>query len=433
MSFIGAINAEVRRWLGNVSEHFNDRFVVIGCSGNFTVEQILTRYAKPKYIWSNDISLYSSVLGAYLTDQPISVKINETDLLFLEPFMESIEDTTATIMILSEALKYEGCKNLYQKRIWNHYQKNFAHYHQHTIDKIKSRKEQVKIDRYTSWDISKLLNEIPGDSVIIAFMPTYAGGYEKLYTRMEEVFSWDRPEYKIIDAEIKQNILNSMTQLSFIYIDDQKREDLPLAAIAQKRGLKTVYLYSNFITDNKAYMRQKISIDQTSFECLSEEHDIYDSSKISIIPTTNNVINYFRNLYLKKGIDYVNGDACFLVFVDKKLFGFLIFVLNRFQTADIYLLSDFVIPIASYPRLSKLLLLISRSDRVQDYLQQKYLKQICTILTTAFTDKPVSMKYRGIYKLHSRKEGRLNYIAETGSFKLKDIISLWLKKYHKKK
>ena len=69
MSFIGSVNAETRKWLGNNGPAFDGRQVYVGCSGAFTVEQLLTRYAPKAKIWGNDVSLYSGVLGAYLAGQ----------------------------------------------------------------------------------------------------------------------------------------------------------------------------------------------------------------------------------------------------------------------------------------------------------------------------------------------------------------------------
>ena len=40
MSFIGSVNAETRKWLGNNGPAFDGRQVYVGCSGAFTVEQI---------------------------------------------------------------------------------------------------------------------------------------------------------------------------------------------------------------------------------------------------------------------------------------------------------------------------------------------------------------------------------------------------------
>ena len=71
MAFIGSINAETRKWLGNNGPAFDGRQVYVGCSGNFTVEQLISRYAPKARIWGNDVSLYSGALGAYLADQPL--------------------------------------------------------------------------------------------------------------------------------------------------------------------------------------------------------------------------------------------------------------------------------------------------------------------------------------------------------------------------
>ena len=79
MSFIGSINAETRKWLGNNGPAFDGRQVYVGCSGNFTVEQLISRYAPKARIWGNDVSLYSGALGAYLADQPFNLTVREED------------------------------------------------------------------------------------------------------------------------------------------------------------------------------------------------------------------------------------------------------------------------------------------------------------------------------------------------------------------
>ena len=72
MSFIGSINAETRKWLGNNGAAFEDRQVYVGCSGNFTVEQLISRYAPKARIWGNDVSLYSGALGATWPTSPLT-------------------------------------------------------------------------------------------------------------------------------------------------------------------------------------------------------------------------------------------------------------------------------------------------------------------------------------------------------------------------
>lgn len=431
MSFIGAVNHEVRIFLGNMADRFfSGRQVVVGCSGNFTVEQIITRKSSPASIWGNDVSLYSSVLGAYLSGQDFRLEISDDRISFVEAFLSTVEEKAATILVLSEALQHEKEKNLFQTRLWRHYSTGFPQYHAATIEKLRKLRGNIRVDQYTSRDLWDLLADIPSESVVVAFLPTYSGGYEKIFKRMEQVFDWDRPSYTVIDEERKEALIRRIASFDYLYIDDKRRPDLPLRCVVEKGHFKTVYVYSN-LSGEGHWMRKSVGIESANYPLLTNEHEITPSSVLSLERTKNNVINYYRNLYLAKGIDYTDGNDCFLVFVDGRLFGFLIFVINKFETADIYLLADFVVQVERYPKLSKLLLLVTKSQEIRLLLEAKYLRSIRTVLTTAFTEKPVSMKYRGPYKLHSRKPGRLNYIAEIGATTLKEVIPLWLKKYNK--
>jgi hypothetical protein len=51
------------------------------------------------------------------------------------------------------------------------------------------------------------------------------------------------------------------------------------------------------------------------------------------------------------------------------------------------------------------------------------------VLTTAFTHKPVSMKYRGIYKIIKRGEGFLQYMTPVGQITAEEAVKTWIRKY----
>ncbi len=112
MGFIGSINAETRKWLGNNGQAFDGRQVWVGCSGAFTVEQILCRYAPKARIRGNDVSLYSSALGAYLAGQDFKLSVREEKFSWLHPYLGDVEARAAAVMVLFEALKYEQANNL---------------------------------------------------------------------------------------------------------------------------------------------------------------------------------------------------------------------------------------------------------------------------------------------------------------------------------
>ncbi|HEY5497776.1 MAG TPA: hypothetical protein VIK19_05540, partial [Syntrophales bacterium] len=93
----------------------------------------------------------------------------------------------------------------------------------------------------------------------------------------------------------------------------------------------------------------------------------------------------------------------------------------------VYMLSDFVVN-SRIKRLSKLLLLVTKTKELRRMLSKKFLNSADFILTTAFTDKPVSMKYRGMYKLLKREEGFLQYVTDCGTLSLNEVIETWKKK-----
>jgi hypothetical protein len=92
---------------------------------------------------------------------------------------------------------------------------------------------------------------------------------------------------------------------------------------------------------------------------------------------------------------------------------------------DLYLLSDFAVRPTPHKRLSKLILACVVSKEVQADLEQWLCARIRTIGTTAFTDKPVSMKYRGMFDVHSRSEGKVNYLGPAGRWNLQGGFQWW--------
>lgn len=431
MGFIGSINAETRRWLGNNGHAFDGREVWVGCSGAYTVEQILSRYAPKAKIRGNDVSLYSSVLGAYLAGQPFKLTVREERFTWLEPYLDDVEAKAATVMVLFEALKYEKADNLFKQRHWAHYLNNFEAFHQGTITKLRERKKEIRLEAYTTRDIYDLLDELPQDAVTIAFLPTYAGGYERMFKRLEEIFDWDRPSYGLIDAERKVAILEKMKQRDFLFLDDKEWPDLPLVAVVRKARMRPVYVYSNLKALRLGVLKQQRHAEFVPFFRLSDKDEIRPDSQLTLVPTSNRVVNYYRDLYLSKGVG-IPADGVFplIAAVDGRAFGFLIYSLIQGGT-DVYLLADFVVSSTRYQRLAKLLLLVTQTREVRRLLEEKFLQEIPTCRTMVFTDKPVSMKYRGLYRLVRRDPGKLVYETDMGILNLSEVIPLWLKKYGK--
>lgn len=95
----------------------------------------------------------------------------------------------------------------------------------------------------------------------------------------------------------------------------------------------------------------------------------------------------------------------------------------------VWMKSDFVID-HPLPKLSRLLIMGVLSSEFKDELDIRYKHECGVIATSVFTDKPVSMKYRGVFKLHERCVGKLHYIQDAGiRGNLDDILKDFVKKY----
>lgn len=110
--------------------------------------------------------------------------------------------------------------------------------------------------------------------------------------------------------------------------------------------------------------------------------------------------------------------------------------LSQFWTATAPLSSVWADVASVETRLAKLVLMMCQSHEVKQLIDATFKDDVRYAVTTAFSMHPVSMKYRGVYKLHKRLEGekgegfRLNYYGELGLWSLDEAYALWWKKFH---
>lgn len=86
----------------------------------------------------------------------------------------------------------------------------------------------------------------------------------------------------------------------------------------------------------------------------------------------------------------------FVVMYDKYTLGGFGFTLPQHKGYDLFQLTDFCTNNA-IPRLSKLILFCIQTSVVQKELSRRMHKLVEKVISCAYTHKPVSMKYRGVY------------------------------------
>lgn len=429
--FIGAVNQHVRSLLWELSEHWSGP-VYVACSGNFTVERILAgRGIAP--IHSNDVSIYSCALGRYLAGETMAVDVADPQFNWLNDYLGSMRELVATLMLCTEYFNYIGKPNLYNRRMEAHYRRHFAALHERTLARIDTALDGVTIDSFTAGDLVDYLQRAPKDALAISFPPTYRGGYEQLFKRFDQVFRWDAPSYALFDGDRFAEFERVIQRFDgWVTLTDHPRDELAehQAAIVQT-GLRSrpVHLYM------KRPARRRISFPRQHCDHLPRPlHRGPVTEPVDLVELSQRVVNTLRSMFLDPKIIPAAARWNLGVVTEGNLLGVLSFSppASFGEPDSVYLMSDFAVRPSPHRRLSKLILAAALTHEVKAYLEQWAGRRLATVRTTAFTDKPVSMKYRGLFELEKRGEGFLNYTAELGQWTLTEALEWWTKKHASK-
>ena len=433
--FTGSINNDARSIVYEMSEQWKDKKVYVGCSGNFTVERILNE-REITNIYSNDVSMYSCAIGNYISGKPVEIEIKDQEFDWLKPFMETDLDKIVTLSLCTKVLTFYGKNNIYYDRMFKAHKDNFAKLHEKTKENIGETLDNIKIKEFYAGNVLDFMREAPEDIVAISFPPTYKGGYEKLYEAMEQVFEWEPPEYEIFDNEsFKEFSELVMKKGTWVTLRDERvdeLEDYLIASTKTSLRSKPVYYYSNQKESKLTLSRQKVQ--NLYFERISSEDVIDEHSKMQVVKIEQAQMNLLRSQYLSVGILPAPANLNLAVLVDNKLIGAMAFSPETWTSGGggkAYMMTDFAVNTSQYRRLSKLVLSVAVSKEVNVLIEQALKQKIHSIVTTAFTENAVSMKYRGIFEVYNRKETMVNYQSESSRWTLREGLEWWLKKHSK--
>ena len=129
---------------------------------------------------------------------------------------------------------------------------------------------------------------------------------------------------------------------------------------------------------------------------------------------------------------------------------------KHIETPTVYLLSDFPVEPTDYKHLAKLVLYAALSKESKRIAERITKRRAASLVTTAFSKNPESMKYRGLFKVLNRKHNdslqkadwakdidpanayymqpyEINYGAPLGQWTLKEGLALWKKKHSQKR
>lgn len=455
--FHGSIPASVQQMLGSIVKEWGASDIYVGCSGNFTIERTLHGMV-PARLHGNDVTIYSCLLGRYFAGAPLDASFNEKysgPMTFVREYMKDDTSIIAVALLLSKMSTYLGSRpNPYYEKMIAAYKNQWGSLFSATREKVE------KIDPFLSTfyagDVCTWVDTVPDEAGFICYPPFFSGDYEKMFRVIEQVICWQPPQYDMIDKERISGLFRRLVERPFFMFgtNDELPEFHPyLVGVSQttNRGVP-LYIYARSQKSRIVMPNQNAS--SPLIPRLDPNEDIGDVMKLAVLKSEQ--FHALRSQYMNVNIKPGSESASFGVIVDGKLIGVFAFSASptlsnwdkHIDTPTMYLLSDFPVAPSKYKRLAKLVLYAALSKESKLLAERISNKRMRSLVTTAFTKRPVSMKYRGLFRELNKKrlpgvdpeetdmskiyynDGyEINYGASMGQWTLQEGLQLWKDKH----
>lgn len=410
------------------------------CSGSFRIEQAIALKHPSIGLHGNDVSLLSTAIGRAATGTQLPFRFTG-DLEWLEEALTGMTplERIGGIGVALSVARFRGASEFARAHM-AHYRANVRHYLQVSTEKITKYIETLKLRSFTCGDFRDHADAaIAAGGLILSWPPTIKNAYERDFRFVNKNSEWERPAYRVFDpAELGPWIasLKERGARFCIFSDKRLEEHAPAALYATGRA-KRFYLYTS-IGASSSLRRNGSKSAPFRYEVIDTD-SLRPDTKVSVVEVSADHMNFVKDKYQLPGLVHTNGLYQFLVFLDGQLAGGFVYSwMTGLSYRDprvtklgaLYLLSDFA---ASRKRkLSKLIAMLATGRESVQRFDRRFVKRTKVLVTSAFTARPTSMKYRGIFKLLSRRTVGtpcLNYISEVRDASNDAIYSEWWRRY----
>jgi len=443
MTFQGSIPNPLRSIIKEAAGSWPVGDVYVACAGNMTIERTL-RNANPGFVThSNDVSIYTTALGSWLTGQPVKLAVAdgwEDRIGWLTEYLDDSTGSLAALMLLTHFAADIGDDHPWKRRNVDAHVRDFAKMHAATVEKLEDNR--FEIGSYHCKDVRQWLDDdVPEDATICSF-PPYKGGYEKLYAQLDEMLVWPAPQYDLLDddgvEEVVQKIIARPRWLICLLDKRAELEEYLVGFVRLTASARPVYVYSKGGSQKTRLVAPQTKVVPVTIPRLMRGDEIGDTMRL--VPLKQEEFAAIRAKYLNAGIKVTGGNlkAPFGITVDGKMIGALASGLRFPQQRDMFMLTtDLAVAPHDYPKLSKLVIMAAVSTEHQRLLERMWATRVRTFQTAVYTNNPASMKYRGLFDLVDRVEldeteefkFKLVYRSDLGKWSLDEGLAIWKDKW----
>jgi hypothetical protein len=416
----------MQRIVAEVTDSWEDRGdLYIGCSGNLTIERAI--FTQGWRLHGNDVLLYSSAIGSYFAGTPLTYTLTPAAIEaypWIVDYVETPTDQLATMMLLSRLVETLGKTNAYYRRIVEAHRQQWARMHEVTKRRIENL--PMRLASFSPEDVFTWIDKVPKDAPLVMYPPFFGGDYTNQFAKLDKMYDWPaRPGYEEIQSEHRDQLLEKIqdrkqwlmgvhTRLPHI---DHLRRGMTQTT---NRGV-SIHVYSSDAPIRIVVPRQPTS----PFLAPHLRKGQKLGEKMTLAVLSESQFSALRSKYMNPHIKPGAASLPIAVLVDGVLVGVFAFSFapttanwdSYIDGPHTYLLSDFPVANSSYKHLAKLVLYASLSHEAKALAERASNRLYRALTTTAFAKNPVSMKYRGVFKLLKRTE---NEAAHQGAIDSSD-------------
>jgi hypothetical protein len=412
--FFGTTPQVISQYLFKELKQHSPKRVYIPFAGNFVVEQIAYKACPTAEIHSTDVSIYSRAIGLGVNDMDFKLEIKsefQEDFSHLVGKEDPLEKAAIVIFFteVAPAMLKKG-KIQYYQNMYDEAIDLQEMYFGKILEKLKQFKAESKFKFY-GVDACDILPDCKKGDFVFYDPPVILGDYEKMYAAMEDCLDFDSVGYTEITEEIKEAHLKDLSYKGCMVYWRTNNPVIP------PEELEEVYRYTykwggNYCLYSNEYFQKFVGRWSPlkeivkNIRIIGKDDVITEKSKVEIIEQPSAVGNHYRMMWTKKA-QMTDSGYCFLIMVDEKLIGMVQLADSlKFGSELMIINSDPAAPTSRYKRLSKLVLYLICNKQVIKIINDKIMWEHTGFTTRIFSNNPMSMKYRSLFKLAKREEDK---------------------------
>lgn len=445
--FLGTLPREVLSQLKPIIQGWGAKRLYHGCAQDFALQRSMVDL--PLAHVAQDTSLFSAALGTYLAGGSVDATLSaehQDSLDWIRPYMATPEGLVATIRIFGDMAEswVKRDTNSFYARMADAYRDQFPAMHETVLEKLS--RLTVKLEAFHPEDLllfqSRWMLDQEGGFICVPGMDLG----QTFWKHLDAIFDWrGRPAAAEFDQAAMGSLLRNLdgrqawAVVTSYPLGGDWHEKLRGRVQNTSRGAD-FHIYAGG-TDRKQVVVPHQNVTSPRIPRVKPEQLNEGGGQLAIQQLSAGEFNGLRSKYLNERIRPGSVTAAYGVLFNGALLG--VFAISTsmkgtpsgVEPPSVYLMSDFSV-LAGHRRAAKLVVMAATSREARTLIERVTKRRINSIVTTAFSQRPQSMKYRNVFRLLGRKDASpedqavgfkfaLNYGGPIGEESLVEVLKRW--------